>query len=39
MLDHCFTRTPIMREWSFSETAEWVVGALLALTLVVMIFV
>jgi hypothetical protein len=28
-----------MREWSFSASAEWVVGLLLALTIVAMIFV
>jgi len=28
-----------MREWTFSATAEWVVGALLVATLVVTIFV
>jgi hypothetical protein len=28
-----------MREWSFSDTAEWVIGALLALTIVAAIFV
>jgi hypothetical protein len=28
-----------MREWSFSASAEWVVGFLLALTIVAMIFV
>jgi hypothetical protein len=27
------------REWSFSETAEWVVGALLVVTIVVTVFV
>ena len=24
-----------MRDWSFSDSAEWVIGALLALTIVV----
>jgi len=28
-----------MREWSFSASAEWVVGFLLALTIVAMLFV
>jgi hypothetical protein len=28
-----------MHEWSFSASAEWVVGVLLALTIVAMIFV
>jgi hypothetical protein len=28
-----------MRDWSFSDTAEWVIGALLALTIVAAIFV
>jgi len=28
-----------MREWSFSASAEWVIGILLALTIVAMIFV
>jgi len=28
-----------MREWSFSASAEWVVGVLLALTIVAMLFV
>jgi hypothetical protein len=28
-----------MREWSFSASAEWVVGVLLALTIVATIFV
>jgi len=28
-----------MREWSFSASAEWVVGFLLALTVVAMLFV
>jgi len=28
-----------MHEWSFSSTAEWVVGALLAATIVAMVFV
>jgi len=28
-----------MREWSFSASADWVVGILLALTIVAMIFV
>jgi hypothetical protein len=27
------------REWSFSETAEWVVGALLVVTIVMTVFV
>jgi len=28
-----------MREWSFSATAEWVVGALLMVAVVAMMFV
>jgi hypothetical protein len=28
-----------MREWSFSASAEWVVGVLLAVTIVAMAFV
>jgi len=28
-----------MREWTFSASAEWVVGFLLALTIVAMLFV
>jgi len=28
-----------MRNWSFSSTAEWVVGGLLVVTLVAMLFV
>jgi hypothetical protein len=28
-----------MREWTFSETAEWVVGALLAILLVAIVAV
>ena len=28
-----------MREWTFSETAEWVVGALLAILLVAVVAV
>jgi hypothetical protein len=28
-----------MRDWTFSDTAEWVIGALLALTIVAAIFV
>jgi hypothetical protein len=28
-----------MHEWSFSATAEWVVGALLVATIVAMVFV
>jgi hypothetical protein len=28
-----------MREWSFSASAEWVVGLLLAVTIVAMAFV
>jgi hypothetical protein len=28
-----------MREWSFSSTAEWVVGLLLAVTIVAMLLV
>jgi len=28
-----------MREWTFSATAEWVVAALLAITIVAIIFV
>jgi hypothetical protein len=28
-----------MFEWSFSATAEWVVGALLAMTIVAVMFV
>jgi len=28
-----------MREWSFSATAEWVVGLLLAVTIVAAVFV
>ena len=27
------------REWSFSETAEWVVGVLLVVTIVATVFV
>jgi hypothetical protein len=29
----------VMREWSFSASAEWVVGVLLAVTIVALIFV
>jgi hypothetical protein len=29
----------VMREWSFSSTAEWVVGVLLVVTIVAMLFV
>jgi hypothetical protein len=29
----------MMREWSFSATAEWVVGALLAVVIVATFFV
>lgn len=28
-----------IREWSFSETAEWVVGVLLVVTIVATVFV
>jgi hypothetical protein len=31
--------TESMREWSFSATAEWVVGALLMVAVVAMMFV
>jgi hypothetical protein len=29
----------MIREWSFSYTAEWVIGALLAATIVATIFI
>jgi hypothetical protein len=28
-----------VRDWSFSATAEWVIGALLGLTIVALLFV